>query len=448
MDRAQKILDQLVYMEGKGRTEEAGGSAEGKRKRKPVVKRTSLPEEGQSGNVCRPWSRDDLLRRLKTYSTRTWFCKLEKVSAMKCASKGWVNTGIDTIECESCRARAIYPKCASALPKDVASVAEKFVPLLDSLHDKFCPWKGRECDDGLMKFPPATPSKLLDQLKSRMETLCTLRQLPSIEAAFLEEGGGLEAEARKKIAEILEGNCKVAMKDKVLSNMLYNSKTNKKVEVDSYECSLLLLALCGWDREASAGGEGGSPSRSFVLQCEMCGSRAGIWNFEKKVQRPSHLDYVSWKQGGSEEAMTQGEEGLPTQSLRGAAKATGYTCITSPLYVASPVMVNLYKTIAGGNTAISSGIEPDADSGKGGGGPHSTKRPKVELGNPRSCRSACMNPFNTHKRYCPWRFQQGWRVLQILEALLPNEEATKSGGFPTSQEDVVSMLNKVQKVIG
>jgi len=150
MDRAQKLLDQLVYLEErKDPADEdavAGGDGILASPRQTALPSTSsaldpigrkrrasalLPSargqsaEDQSAVVCRPWSREDLLRRLRTYSTRTWFCKLDIVSATACASKGWINSGFDTLECELCKAKVFYPLCPSPSPKDVAGVAEK-----------------------------------------------------------------------------------------------------------------------------------------------------------------------------------------------------------------------------------------------------------------------------------------------------------------------------------
>ena len=133
--RAQALLDQLVYWDGKkmgsndgtspSLSASAAPSASARGKRKAPLLTATPAEVDAKVVVCRPWSREDLLRRLRTYSTRTWFCKLDQVSAIACASRGWVNSGVDTLECESCKARAIYPACASASPKDVGAVAEK-----------------------------------------------------------------------------------------------------------------------------------------------------------------------------------------------------------------------------------------------------------------------------------------------------------------------------------
>ena len=158
MERAHELLNQLVYLddnnekgggeerlaaEGGGRDRNSSGlvptssSSAAAAATAPLAastfkKRKKQGSAGAAGNAssvtcyaCRPWSRDDLLRRLRTYSTRTWFCKLDKVSSIVCASKGWINTKSDELECEVCKAKAIYPSCPSPDPKEVEQVAEK-----------------------------------------------------------------------------------------------------------------------------------------------------------------------------------------------------------------------------------------------------------------------------------------------------------------------------------
>lgn len=46
------------------------------------------------------WDRGDLLRRLATYKSSTWFCKPEPIGAVECARRGWINTGVDMLTCE------------------------------------------------------------------------------------------------------------------------------------------------------------------------------------------------------------------------------------------------------------------------------------------------------------------------------------------------------------
>lgn len=324
--------------------------------------------------------------------------------------------------------------------------------------------------------------KTIDNLKRRVENLCSVRYLPKISNTFL-TAIAKTPELESKFRQILQKRSRAIQSNKMLNDMLYhNVPKDQEVEFGGYQASLLVLAMCGWEssRDAStvAGGSASSPRQQRsnsrnVLQCDMCGSKAGIWNFDKQIERPCQLDYLSWKHNGSADA-SEKERDLPRESLRGTAKATGYTCLTSPLYVASPMMVSLHKTIAGGDTFISSGLQPEQELNEGasGGatnpstsGERSSKRQKVELNtrDPSLCRSVSMHPLNAHRKYCPWRYntvgtcvsgssseRSGW--IQCLEALAPNDidhpqETQKSNQY-AGQEDVVSMLNKVQRVIG
>jgi hypothetical protein len=357
------------------------------------------------------------------------------------------------------------------------------------------------------------PAKMVEDLKRRMENLCTVRCLPRVNPEFLEQAFSLSqltgveesdetSSKPSKMRQILDKRSTVIQSNQVLNTMLYHNN-QAEVNPESYQGSLLLLAMCGWDcpRDDS---KSKRFKRNCVLQCSMCGSRAGLWNFDKETERPCELDYISWKQNNTNNTNADSasspasklfghSQGLQTRSLRGSAKATGYTCLTSPLYVASPVMVNLFRTIAGGDTLVSSGLEldfgdddknkpqqpstspPEVDSTSSGG--HQRKKQKREqllnTRDPALCRSETMHPLNGHKKYCPWRYSMqavgeiasvssknrmngggarpGW--LQCMDALAQNEcdhpqqeEAGRGGQFP-GQDDLVSMLNKVQKVV-
>lgn len=52
--------------------------------------------------TCRPWSRQDFVERLQSYSSGTWFAKPEIISPMVCARHGWLNVSMDTLRCVSC----------------------------------------------------------------------------------------------------------------------------------------------------------------------------------------------------------------------------------------------------------------------------------------------------------------------------------------------------------
>lgn len=50
----------------------------------------------------RPWEQQDLLLRLHTFKSRTWFGKPSQINALACAIHGWTNTGPDRLACEVC----------------------------------------------------------------------------------------------------------------------------------------------------------------------------------------------------------------------------------------------------------------------------------------------------------------------------------------------------------
>jgi hypothetical protein len=61
----------------------------------------ALEKTGKTA-TCRPWSRQDFVERLQSYSSGTWFAKPEIISPMVCARHGWLNVSMDTLRCASC----------------------------------------------------------------------------------------------------------------------------------------------------------------------------------------------------------------------------------------------------------------------------------------------------------------------------------------------------------
>jgi len=49
---------------------------------------------------ARPWEREDLWRRLRTFRAGSWFCKPPPAGPVECARRGWVNAGQDLLSCE------------------------------------------------------------------------------------------------------------------------------------------------------------------------------------------------------------------------------------------------------------------------------------------------------------------------------------------------------------
>jgi hypothetical protein len=54
---------------------------------------------GGAGGRARPWDRGDLLARLQTFKSSTWFAKPAPISPVECARRGWQNKGPDLVVC-------------------------------------------------------------------------------------------------------------------------------------------------------------------------------------------------------------------------------------------------------------------------------------------------------------------------------------------------------------
>ncbi|KAF3571296.1 hypothetical protein F2Q69_00058427 [Brassica cretica] len=120
----------------------------------------------QSG-LCRPWDRGDLMRRLATFKSMTWFAKPQVISALNCARRGWVNADTDTISCESCGAHLYFSAPASWSKQQVEKAASVFSLKLDNGHKLLCPWIENSCEETLSEFPSMTPQDLVERHEER-----------------------------------------------------------------------------------------------------------------------------------------------------------------------------------------------------------------------------------------------------------------------------------------
>mmetsp|Transcript_11983 Transcript_11983/g.30575 ORF Transcript_11983/g.30575 Transcript_11983/m.30575 type:complete len:488 (+) Transcript_11983:385-1848(+) len=485
MDRAQELLDQLVYLGGddpkhdkkqqrniskrkkneqrKSEKQQTDGgddeANQGKTSKttfvlpkfdlaqvlpkKRKLKGRGSVEDGQPepASACRTWSRDDLLRRLRTYSSRTWFCKPKSISSVVCASKGWSNVGLDTLECVACKARAICPAIISPEPKAIAQAAQKFLPLLDSLHHKLCPWKGNACELSLLKFPPTTPEKLIQDFECRLEELLTLPQLP---LASLPVDDGPAGKANPMEFTTFQER-------PLLKSIFVTNHKSQKSWKKTYYDSLLALALCGWsisskakiaeesDDGSSDVSSGSAEAGNYnVLECSLCGAVVGVWNFDTAFQRPSELEHLAWKgRSGYSQFIKQNREN------RGNVR-------------------QLRETIAGGTSPLSDSLNPTFSFSSNRSLSQSPKSPdcgekskspgvsKVAMKDPKAYRKGGMDPLNTHRSFCPW--SEGW--VQCFHALQGNTKESYHHGENRSNQDqkatpndLLKMLQKVQKTI-
>ncbi|XP_048498893.1 uncharacterized protein LOC104907362 [Beta vulgaris subsp. vulgaris] len=280
---------------------------------------------GSSQPSCRPWERGDLLRRLATFKPGNWFGKPKAASSLACARKGWVNTGIDKIECETCGAKAGW----------VASEAEEFSKQLDLGHRGTCPWRGNSCPESLVQFPPTPPSALIGGYKDRCDGLLQFAALPVVAASAMEQ---MHISRGPQIDRFLANSVNLLIGEPSMKpENIAGVESSREEAFSLYSRAQKLIALCGWeprwlpdiqdceDHSAQSarngysvgpsmkcghpndpgpskrafsstakkdscknevmGSESKCESRSPLLDCSLCGATVRIWDFIT-VSRP------------------------------------------------------------------------------------------------------------------------------------------------------------------
>ncbi|TXG51525.1 hypothetical protein EZV62_024049 [Acer yangbiense] len=227
--------------------------------------------------MCRPWDRGDLMRRLATFKSMTWFAKPKVVSAVNCARRGWVNVDTDIIACESC----------GALEK----AALVFSLKLDNGHKLLCPWIDNACDETLAQFPPTPPPVLVDKFRERSSTLLQLLALPVISSS------AIECMRIPQLEEFLKQSSTLEYGNDFLSPSQSDSLDNECEDQSAklYFQAHNLISLCGWEPRSlpyvveckdtagsneivEATGNSGA-HKAVVLDCRLCGASVGLWAF-------------------------------------------------------------------------------------------------------------------------------------------------------------------------
>ncbi|XP_014509169.1 uncharacterized protein LOC106768499 [Vigna radiata var. radiata] len=273
---------------------------------------SSAASTALQGPLCRPWDRGDFMRRLATFKSMSWFAKPKVVSAVNCASRGWINVDIDTIACEACGARLLFSTPASWNQQQVEKAALVFSLKLDNGHKLLCPWIDNACSETLARFPPTTPEILVENFREHCFALLQLSALPRISSsaiAYIQSQSPLLEDFLGKSLMLECGNGSTENSGSV--------DFNSQEELKLYYQAQKLISLCGWKLRPlpyvveckdiseqslknattlaihSAGtdenktdessmvsiGEQQVDPNSAVLDCTLCGATIGLWAF-------------------------------------------------------------------------------------------------------------------------------------------------------------------------
>ena len=94
-DRLRRAVDALIYAPTLAGTPDPSA---------PSLAAVAAAARARTGRdprpAVRPWSRDDLFRRLVSFRSATWFAKPAGATPLEAASRGWANVGVDMVECK------------------------------------------------------------------------------------------------------------------------------------------------------------------------------------------------------------------------------------------------------------------------------------------------------------------------------------------------------------
>lgn len=199
---------------------------------------------GSSQPSCRPWEREDLLKRLATFKPANWSGKPKVASSLACARRGWINVDVDKIACEACGAHISFA-ITSWTCDEAQSASEAFAEKLDTSHRVTCPWKGNSCSESLAQFPPTLPSALIGGYNDRREALLLLSALPVISGSAIDR---MKLCRGPQIDHILAQQQPVIISESSgrADNMPAAEYPREEVASIYYQAQRL-ISLCGWE---------------------------------------------------------------------------------------------------------------------------------------------------------------------------------------------------------
>jgi len=150
--------------------------------------------------AVRPWDREDLLQRLKTFSSAKWFAKPEIISPSVCARFGWTNSAPDVLLCLNCGESLVHDTVVDYTGTSLSLS-------LSSAHSSRCGWRNNTCPLHTLTPSPTTLTQLLLQYTERYLSLSSLLQHCEDIGQERERERGIEEREREREKDLLNNLC-------------------------------------------------------------------------------------------------------------------------------------------------------------------------------------------------------------------------------------------------
>ncbi|KAK0667549.1 C3HC zinc finger-like-domain-containing protein [Cercophora samala] len=263
-------------------------------------------EKKQPPKYC-PADRGELLRRLATFQELTdWTPKPERISEIEWAKRGWVCLGKERVRCTLCerevtvkigRGREVEGEVGREMEAEVVKRYESLMQ--EDGHGEGCLWRGRGCDDSLLRLPLPNSKWALTALRQRYDELCQRKDF-------------LPYEFNLRLPEGLDLEVVVGWLPRTFFTEPAPTEGGQRKEGEVNRPALA-LALMGW--QGLTNPRLGNAPIPNSASCHACLRRLGLWMFKSRQINPEtneilepapmdHLDpvrehrfFCPWKNG-------------------------------------------------------------------------------------------------------------------------------------------------------
>ncbi|KAI3911109.1 hypothetical protein MKW92_024762 [Papaver armeniacum] len=180
------------------------------------------------------------------------------------------------------------------------SAGEAFAKQLDLGHKVSCPWKGNNCAESLVQFPPTPQSALIGGYKDQCDGLLQFQSLPVISGSAIEEMRisrssqsqklislcGWETRWLPNVQDLEEHSAQLARNE----SSFVRSRDRVGPSQDAWFSKNATSASAKKEtgKKKASALESRCESLLSMLDCSLCGATVKIWDF-RTVPRPSRL---------------------------------------------------------------------------------------------------------------------------------------------------------------